>query len=132
MTKQIRFFYCATFTLWVCILAWILIGCAGTFSQQAYKSLDISKTSYNATLSAAGDMYDKGQIDEAAKNKFIEYGDVYMTVHNEATEALLDYKMASLEDKPEAKENYLGVADRLAKRLADLVAFLGKVKGGTK
>ncbi|MGD9212815.1 MAG: hypothetical protein PVI90_18670 [Desulfobacteraceae bacterium] len=131
MTKDGRFFYRAVILLWFFLIAWLYIGCAGTFSQNAYKTLKTSKATYDATLSAAGEMYQEGQIDEATKGQFIAYGTAYMEVHNEAVDALLAYQMAKPSDQPMEKEKYMALADKLAKKLASLLEYFRKVKGGS-
>jgi hypothetical protein len=109
----------------------LLCSCAN-FSQGAYNALNVSKTSYDATLTTAGELYQEGKIDADTKDQFIKYGDLYMVAHNEAVDALLDYRMANLEQKPVMKSTYMALADKMGDRLADLLAYLRKWKGGTQ
>ncbi len=112
------------------VLTW---GCATTnYSETAYTALKISKTSYDATMTTAGDLYTGGKITDETANQFIRYGDLYMNIHNEAVEGLLDYQMASLEQKPDAKTAHVSIMKKLADRLADLVGYLRTWKGGAK
>jgi len=122
---------------WILVLAVILTpamfhACVGSFSQGAYNALNISKATYDSTLTAAGDLYREKEITDSDRDKLIEYGNAYMLVHNEAVSALLDYQMASNDQQPEAKEKYMAVADRLAEKLADLLAYFRKAKGGSQ
>lgn len=114
------------------ILSVMFHACAGSFSQGAYNALNVSKSTYDATLTTAAELYKEGQITDADKEKIIEYGNAYMLVHNEAVEALLDYQAASGDQQAEAKEKYVAVADRLAEKLADLLAYYRKAKGGSQ
>lgn len=112
------------------VLTW---GCATTdYSQRAYTALSVSKTSYDAAMTTAGDMHHAGKINDTTAKEFIKYGDLYMNIHNEAVQGLLDYQMASLEQKPDKQAAQVKIMDVLAERLADLVAYLGKWKGGTQ
>lgn len=109
----------------------IAFSCSN-FSQGAYNALNVSKAQYTATLTTAGELYQEGKITDATKAEFIKYGNLYMAAHNEAVDALLDYQMATLEQKPDTKAVYLQIADKVAEHLADLLAYLRKWKGGAQ
>ena len=115
---------------WLFFLA-VVVSCSN-FSQGAYNALNVSKAQYTATLTTAGELYQEGKITDATKKEFIKYGDLYMTAHNKARDALLDYQMATLEQKPPTKAVYLEIADEVARHLADLLAYLRKWKGGAQ
>ena len=112
------------------VLTW---GCATTnYSETAYTALKVSKTAYDATMTTAGDLYTGGKITDDEAKKFITYGDLYMNIHNEAVEGLLDYQMASLEQKPDKQASQAKIMNTLAERLADLVGYLKIWKGGAE
>ena len=117
----------------ILLLLVITWGCATTnYSETAYTVLKVSKTTYDATMTTAGDLYTGGTITDGEAKKFIVYGDLYMNVHNEAVKGLLDYQMATLEQKPDAKTAQIKLMNVLAERLADLVGYLKTWKGGAK
>lgn len=103
------------------LLAFVLASCGASLVQTSYKSLTISKTTYDVSLSLASDLYKRGLMTEDQKNEAIKYGDLYKRVHNEATTALLKYKISGLE---EDKDAYLKLAIDLAARLATLVDYV--------
>ena len=112
------------------VLTW---GCATTnYSETAYTALKVSKTTYDGIMTTAGDLYTTHKITDGQANKFIVYGNLYMNIHNEAVEGLLDYQMANLEQKPDAKTAHLSIMNKLADRLADLTGYLPTLKGGAE
>lgn len=103
------------------LLAFVLVSCGASLVQTSYKSLTISKTTYDTSLSIAGDLYKRGLMTEDQKVEAVKYGNLYMVVHNEATAALLKYKISGLE---EDKDAYFKLAIDVAARLATLVDYV--------
>lgn len=59
-----------------------LAACGG-FATNSYKGLKSSALTYDMVMTAAADLYDKGEIGEETKAKVIELGRLYQTAHNE-------------------------------------------------
>lgn len=104
----------------VCLLSVGLVACTATFTRDAYRTLAVSQQTYDGTLSALGDMYKQGLVNEATKDKAIELGRFYKAAHNEAVAALLAYET---NPTPDGKKKYLDLAADASKRLADLITF---------
>ena len=100
----------------------VLIAACASFSQNAYKSLAVSQQTYDATLSALGDLYKQGKVSEAVKTKVIEAGTLYKTAHNQAVQALLNYDMAVTQaDQEQMKKVYMTQIAEASKQLAVLL-----------
>lgn len=76
----------------ICIYAFMtyLSSCA-SLETNSYKTLAVSKTTYDTILSVAGTLYKEGKITETQKNEIITIGNKYKTAHNLAVTALLKY-----------------------------------------
>jgi len=99
----------------------MLIGCTSTYQSRVYKSLTVSKTTYDTLLSAAGDLYNQGKIEDAEKDRIIEIGNAYKTTHNLAVATLLTFHESnSLEDE----ERYLNYVSDAASLLAELISLI--------
>ena len=102
----------------VVLLAFIL-GCA-TFTRNAYRTLAVSQQTYDATLSALGDMYKQGMLSDEHKDKAVELGTLYKAAHNSAVQALLQYES---NPTPDNKQRYLESAAFASQQLAMLLEF---------
>ena len=100
-------------------LALFLCACV-TFTTDAYRTLVVSQQSYDATLSAMGDLYREGKITEAQKDEAIKIGRAYKLAHNGAVASLAKYE----ETKQEADKNaYAQAASTASAALAKLIAY---------
>jgi hypothetical protein len=115
------------FLLILLMAMFLMAGCANKFTDNAYKTLAVSKETYDSTLSIAGDMYRQGHIQEEQKEKAIEYGTGYMVVHNEAVAALLEYELHESED---AKQKYIDTISDVLSRLSFLIDYVKNLRGG--
>jgi hypothetical protein len=103
------------------IFFFVFVACAANFTQNSYKALSVSKTSYDTALSTAGDLYKKGFLDEEQKNEIIEYGNHYKIAHNLAVQALLDYQTTGDLSK---KDKYLANMQLASNFLAKMLDYL--------
>ena len=116
------------------LLAFILSSCTASIGQKpdhepsfieiAYKSLSISKETYDLSLSMASIFVLQGKVTQAQENKLIEYASAYMLVHNDAVSALLKLKNSGLEVD---KNAYITLALDLTVTLAKLVEYLDPI-----
>jgi len=104
----------------------MLAGCANRFVENSYKTLAVSKETYDSTLNIAGDLYRQGHVEEAQKEKAIEYGTAYMIVHNEAVASLLEYELNENED---AKQKFIDTLSDVLSRLSYLIDYVKGLKG---
>jgi len=95
-----------------------------SFIEIAYKSLSISKETYDLSLNLAGTFVLQGKVTQAQANKVIEYANAYMLVHNDAVSALLKLKNSGLEVD---KNTYIALALDLTVTLAKLVEYLDPI-----
>jgi hypothetical protein len=102
------------------VLTGIAFACGTTFTKQAYRTGSISKSAFEMTLTSLGELYNEGLINEGVKQKAIEYGDLYMNAHNEAIEALAQYKELGLEND---KADYLKFASEASILLAKFLNY---------
>jgi hypothetical protein len=103
-------------------------GCAKPeFTTDAYRMLNVSKESYDASLNLAGDLYRQEVIGEEEKEKAIKYGNLYMTTHNQAVAALLE---SALYETDYAKRKYIDMLASLLARLSFLVDYVAEIRGG--
>jgi hypothetical protein len=110
------------------VLTLALVACSGKFVNNSFKSLTISKQTYESSLQILGDLYKQGQLPEDVKEKAISLGRIYKATHNEAVAALLQYQQSGTEDD---KQKYMELSIDVGKRLADLLAYIQPyVKGG--
>jgi hypothetical protein len=116
------------YQIFILLMAMLMLaGCAGKdFVTNAHDILGVSKTTYDSQLNIAGDLYRQGYITEDQKNKAIEHGTTYMLVHNEATAALLEYRINENED---AKQKYLDTISDVLSRLSFLIDYVKGIKG---
>jgi len=109
------------------VVALLLAGCAKPdFTTDSYRMLNVSKESYNSSLLMAADLYHQGVIGEAEKETAIRYGNLYMTTHNQAVAALLEYELYETDD---AKRKYIDLTASLLARLSFLVDYVGSLGG---
>jgi len=116
--------------LTVVLASWCLLAfsCAN-FTRDAYRTLTLGQQSYDATLSAMGDLYREGKVTETQKDKAIELGRAYKLAHNGAVEALTVYEEQGGSDN---KDAYLKAAEAASKALANLLAYCrGILEGGS-
>lgn len=102
------------------LLIAILFACA-TFTNNAYKSLSVSKVTYDSALSTAADLYAKDILSEDERENVIKYARIYKDAHNSAVMALLKYERTN---DPEAKKEYyeeMSVAAEFLSKILDLV-----------
>ena len=70
----------------------LVIGCVSTQTQtEAYKTLLVSQTTYDTTLTIAADLYKQGKLTDEQKATIIQYGNQYKQFHNAAVGALLRF-----------------------------------------
>ena len=111
----------------VCVVI-LLAGCGGGFVGDSFKSLAVSKQTYEATMTSLGDLYKEGVLSDEAKDKAVEYGRKYQTAHNSAVDALMTYVVADPENQEDSKEAYLKLFEGLSVQLADLIKILTEVE----
>uniref|UniRef100_A0A6M3JKZ3 Uncharacterized protein n=1 Tax=viral metagenome TaxID=1070528 RepID=A0A6M3JKZ3_9ZZZZ len=95
----------------------------------SYKTLAISKQTYDTTLSVLGDLYKQGKLTVDQKDKSIELGRIYKEAHNVATLALFAYDASKNTTDKEAFEAAMSVA---AKRLTEFLTFVQPLMKGGK
>lgn len=98
----------------------ILFACA-TFTNNAYKSLSVSKVTYDSALSTAADLYEKGILDEEDRAIVIKYGRLYKQAHNSAVMALLKYERTN---DPEIKDEYYKEMDAASEFLSKILEIV--------
>ena len=96
----------------------LVMGCAGNTSPmgQAYKTLLTAKTTYEATMGSLADLYKKGQISDADRDKAISYGRTFYQSYQIAVSAL---------DAGSTLE-----IGKVLQALSELVKFVGQFTGG--
>lgn len=112
--------------LFLLMAMFLVAGCANKFTENAYKTLNVSKETYDSTLNIAGDLYRQGHVTEEQKDQAIYYGSGYMTVHNEAVAALLEYELHESED---AKQKYIDTISDVLSRLSFLIDYVKNLRG---
>lgn len=98
-----------------------VVGCAGKFVKNSYRSLAVSQNQYEVSLSILGDLYKEGKITSAEKDNIIKYARMYKVAHNEAVKSLEMYALSDYTDK-DAKVVYLEKAALAASRLTGFLA----------
>ena len=109
------------------LLVMVTWSCASQQIEQSYKTLAISKTTYDTTLTMAGDLYRQGAITEQTKEQAIKYGTVFMLAHNQAVVALLEFQAISTKEAGEkANATLLAVSSALSRLLDFLEPYIAK------
>jgi len=99
-----------------------------SFIEIAYKSLSISKETYDMALTAGNLLFSQGKITPEQVGETIRYASAYMELHNAAVSALLKLKNSGLD---EDKNIYISIANDLAVSLLNLTKYLEPIgKGG--
>ncbi len=121
------------------LLAFALSSCTATVGQApgtepsfieiAYKSLAVSKETYDTSFYLLQTLHSQGEVTQNQIAKAIEYGSAYMTLHNDAVSALLKLKNSGLK---EDKEIYLLLIPDLAKALSNLLTYLDPISKEVK
>jgi len=108
----------------VVLVLLFVMSCGGpnSFVRDSYRTLTVSKQTYESTMKSLGEMYKEGLISEADKQNLIKYGDVYMKAHNDATDALVAYVASDKTTEASSKTAYLNAAQNVSKKLADLLS----------
>lgn len=116
-----------------CIVLLLLVACA-SFTQNSYKALTVSQQTYDAALSALGDLYKQNKLTETQKDKAIQIGNLYKQAHNEAVTALLRYDASSDQTSQEAqKAAYMKAIAEASKQLSALLEYAKPfLTGGAK
>lgn len=102
------------------------IGCA-TFESNAYKTLTISKTTYDTAMKLSAELYSKGQMSEAQKGEVIRLGKIYKGAHNTAVASFLEFKQSSTNA---AEMTYIAQFSAAAAALVDLLDYVYTLQGG--
>ena len=111
----------------ISVVLMFMVSCAH-FTENAYRTLTVSKQTYTITLSALGDLYKQGQITEEQKAKVIQLSRAYKHAHNKAAMFLLDYETSKAESD---KQRYIEAATAVSTRLVDLLEYIEPfIKGG--
>ena len=109
------------------IVALLLAGCAKPdFTTDAYRLLNISKETYDSSLTVAGDLYRQEIIGESQKETVIKYGNFYKATHNQSVAALLEYELYETDD---AKRKYIDTLADLLARLSFLTDYISSLRG---
>lgn len=112
------------------VILFILAACeTATIQTRTYKTLSISQTTYDTLLSAAGDLYKQGKIDEVQKEEIVQIGKIYKQFHNAAVGALLKFNESG---KLEDQESYLYNLSMASNTLAQLITYVRPlIEGGS-
>ncbi len=73
----------------------------------AWRTLMTNKQVYDATFQALALLDKQGKLPAKVKAKVIKLGNVYLSAHNQAVQALLDGKMPSMDTVKAALDAYL-------------------------
>ena len=97
-----------------------MVGCAGSFVKNSFRTLAVSQSAYDTTMNTAASLYREGKLSADDKARIIEAGNLYYQAHNSAVEALAKYVASDYKDEM-AKQAYLALAVDVSARLADLI-----------
>ena len=116
------------------LLIFILSSCTATvgrppgtepsFIEIAYKSLAVSKETYDLSMSTVNILIQTGRMTQKQADKILELAGLYMNLHNDAVSALLKLKSSGLEKD---KTIYLTLIPNMAASLTKLIEFLDPI-----
>ena len=104
-------------------VAIVATACGSNFSKNTYRALAIQANAYDAAMSAAGDLYKQGKIDDAEKVKIIGAATAYKSAYDKAIDKMIEYENAP----PGEKEAAMRQAEIAAEVLADLFGNLQSI-----
>lgn len=100
-----------------------LVSCAN-FAKNSFRTLSVSKATYDTVLTAAGDLYREGKLTDEQKQEFIDVGEIYRDAHQTAADAMIAYMTTdSAEDKDKAEVALLKFQEVMSKLLALAVKY---------
>lgn len=99
-------------------------ACGSNFSKNTYRALAIQGQAYDAAMSAAGDLYKKGKIDDAKKDKIISAARAYKDAYDNAVDKMVEYEKAPPAEKDAAMRQAEIAADVVARLFANLQSIL--------
>jgi hypothetical protein len=103
------------------LLVGLMLLCACAHHQVVYQPLSVSKVSYDMALSTAGDLYARGLISDAEKEKIIGIGKQYKAAHNAAVLAYRQFVASGTDSDKLTYEQKLVEASKI---LSDLLIFI--------
>jgi predicted nucleic acid-binding protein len=104
-------------------VALLMVGCANTAQMidNSYKTLSVSKVTYDSTMTSLADLKKANAIEDSAVEKAIMWGTLYMLSHNTAVASLLAYEVNQTDEN---KEELLARMQETATKLSDLLLFI--------
>jgi len=102
------------------LVAGLVSGCA-SFKKNAFSTLDTTRIAVDTTMQVAGDLYERGVINDNDKTQIIDIHDKYRAVHQMLCEFLKMYE--NLTDK-EAKE---GLKEQILEAVAELTRLANEI-----
>ncbi len=115
------------YALFLVLVMFLVSGCGAKFTDDAYKTLSISKETYDSSMTVASDLHRQNHISEEQKEQVVEYGTHYMILHNEAVAALLEYDLTKDDD---AKQRYFKTVTDVLRRLSILTDYITRIRNG--
>lgn len=104
--------------LFVSLVVLMFSFACATVDKTSYKTLYVSQTTYDTTMTMLGDLYKQGKITEKQKQKIIDKAKKYKEAHNLAVNAFLKYKESGLTTD---EENYLIMISKASVLLAEFI-----------
>lgn len=103
----------------VLILALVVAAGCASMVPNAYKILGSAKVSYEGTMSAARDAYDRGIIGDDEKAQIIDYGNKFWVAYQSAVTALESYKINQSDENKDELAQTLASASAALSTLLD-------------
>jgi len=107
------------------IIAVYLTACA-SLQTNTYKTLSLSKVTYDSSMKIAGDLYKQGKITDDQKDRIIHYGNSYKDAHNLAVSSFLKANESGLLSD---QQEYISRLANAAIILSDLLNYITKIEG---
>jgi hypothetical protein len=98
----------------------LLVSCA-TAQKNTYRTLSISKVTYETAMEIAGDLYSSGTIDDCQKDEIIALATTYQSAHNQA---VLAFQKANNSDLFSDQQDYLTKLSKASELLSNLILYL--------
>jgi hypothetical protein len=95
------------------VVMFLMVACAGTFTQNAYRSIYISGKSYDTSMKVVADLQKQGIIDQAKRDQINKIATIFYTAYQSASDALGVYvstETATNQEKVVAALNALSAA----------------------
>ena len=114
------------------LIVFLLASCGPNFAKNSFRTLSVSKATYEVILSSAGDMYKEGLLTEDQKNEFISVGHKYRDAQKVASDAAAAYMITESAENERQVEVALTAFNEIMAELFALARKYGiKYEGGT-